>query len=218
MRSLSAVANQPLGRRSLARLVFALDERLRHRNGVFDYVPHPDCVFRAKIDAVAEPISLPDGVRLRPGDRIIELHMRNEHFPRMDARGPTIGWALRITKLMDRSFRELAEFLDERPEFDDIAGVRAVMLRSAGQIEQFERVMARFGFSPGPNPPPRGLRSRARNLGEKIFTLMLILAGNPKAACPDVLWHRGVSAFLSRQALEERYRERLAGATSGRRL
>jgi len=212
------VANQPPGRRSIARLVFALDERLRHRNGVFDYVPHPDCLFRAKVGAVAEAVSLPDGVRLRPGDRIIELHMRNEHFPQMDARGPTIGWALRIAKLLDRSFRELAEFLDERPEFDDIAGVRAVMLRGDGQIEQFERVMARFGFSPGPNPPPRGIKARARNLGEKIFTLLLILAGNPQAARPDILWRRGVSAFLSRRALEERYRGRLAEATSGSRL
>ena len=211
------VANQPLGRRSLARLVFALDERLRHRNGVFDYVLHSDCMFRVKIDAVDEAMSLPDGVRLWPGDRIIELHFRSEHFPQMDARGATIAWGRRAAKLVDRSFRELADFLDERPEFDDIAGVRAVMLRGGGQIEQFERIMARFGFSPAPNRSPRGLK-RAKGFGDKILVLLLTLAGNPRAARLNVLWQRGVSGFLSRRALEERYRRRPAQVSSGSRL
>lgn len=202
------LADRPWGWRPLARLVFAIDERLRLQNGVFDYVRHSDCIFRAKIDAVTEAICLPDGVGLRPGDRILELHFRNEHFPKMDAKGATIGWAIRTTKLLDLSLRELAEFLDRRPEFDDIAVVRAIMpVRGASQAGQFERIAVRLGFNLAPTPPPQGLE-RLRNLGQNAFALLLVLAGNPNAARPGILWRRGVSAFLSRQAMNQRYLER----------
>lgn len=203
------LARKPLDQRSFARLVFALDERLRRRYGVFDYVRHADCIFRVRIDAVNEAMSLPDGVWLHPGDRIIELHFRNEHLPKMNEKGATIGWAIRAAKLFDISLRELALFLGGHDEFDDIAGVRAIMLlRGAKQIEQFERIVTRVGFQLAPNPARRGLKQWARGLGENVFTFFLVLAANPRAARAGVLWGRWASAFLSRQALEARYRER----------
>ncbi len=201
-------AETQFGQRSLARVVFALDERLRRRNAVFDYAERPDCMFRAKIDRVARGISLANGVRLRPGDRIVDLHFRNEFFPRMDRSGATIGWALKTAKVMDLSFRELFEFLDGRAEFDDIAAVRAVMpLRSLGQVDQFEHIAARFGFELVPDMEPRGPGAWMQRLGQNAIGLLLVFAGNPRAARLDILWRRGATAFLSRHALDERYRK-----------
>jgi hypothetical protein len=212
------LAKKPLDQGSLARVVFALDERLRRRYGVFDYVPHADCIFRAKVDVVTEPIALPDGAGLSPGDRIIELHFRNEYFPRMDEKGATMGWAIRATKLLDVSFRELAAFLANCSEFDNIAAVRAVMpLRGMDQIGQFERIATRFGFTLAPDPPPRGF-DRVRVLGQNALALLLVLAGNPRAASGDILWRRGVSAFLSRRALDARYRGHPIQVPSGNNL
>jgi hypothetical protein len=207
-----------LDQRSFARLVFALDERLRRRYGVFDYVRHTDCIFRVRVDIVTEPIVLPDGVDLSPGDRIIELHFRNEYFPRMDGKGATMGWAIRATKLLDVSFRELAAFLGGRAEFDNVAAVRATIpLRGVDQLGQFERIATRFGFTLAPDPPPQGL-DRVRQLGQNTLALLLVLAGNPQAARADILWRRGVSAFLSRRALDARYREDPVQMASGNRL
>lgn len=202
------VAEARFGQRSVARVVFALDGGLRRWNAVFDYAERPDCIFRAKIDRVAREISLANGVRLRPGDRIVDLHFRNEHFPRMDRSGATIEWARRTAKLMDLSFRQLFEFLDARAEFDDIVAVRAVMpLRSLGHVGRFEHLAARFGFELVPDMEPRGPTAWMRRLGQNAIGLLLVFAGNPRAARLDILWRRGATAFLSRPALNERYRE-----------
>ena len=129
-----------------------------------------------------------------------------------------MGWAIRATKLLDVSFRELAAFLDGHAEFDNIAAVRAIMpLRGMDQIGQFERIATRFGFTLAPNPPPRGF-DRVRALGQNMLALLLVFAGNPRAASADILWRRGVSAFLSRQALDARYRGDPFQVSSGNNL
>jgi hypothetical protein len=202
------LAEAPVGQRSLGRLVFALDERLRRRRAVFDYTRRSDCIFRAKVDKVAREVSLGNGVRLHPGDRIVELHFRNEHFPRMDRSGATIGWALRTAKLMDISFCELFEFLEARAEFDDIAAVRAVMpVRNPAQADRFEHIAARFGFELVRDLEPRGPRAWIQRFGQNTLGLLLVLAGNPRAVRLDILWRHGATAFLSRPALEKRYRK-----------
>jgi hypothetical protein len=201
------LAQAPFGQRLIARFVFALDARLRRRNAVFDYTYHSDCIFRAKVDKVTREVSLGNGVRLRPGDRIVELHFRNEHFPRMDRSGATIGWALRTAKLMDISFRELFEFLEAHAEFDDIAAVRAVMpVRTPAQAARFEHIAARFGFELVPDQEPRSPQAWIQRFGQNTLGLLLVVAGNPRAVRLDILWRRGATAFLSRHTLEQRYR------------
>jgi hypothetical protein len=203
----------------MARLVFAVDERLRRRNAVFDYSDHPDCMFRVKIAALTGDVRLADGVWLRRGYRIIELHFRNEHFPRMDRHGATIEWASRAKRRIDFSLRELCVFLNDRAEFDDIAGVRATMpVRGLAQLGEFERIAARFGFELARNPSPCGFGGRMLCLGQNALGLLLALASNPKAARFDILWRGAATAFLSRRALNQRYLDRRLNQPSGRKL
>ena len=104
--------------RSFARVVFAFDSRLRRRNGVFDYIDSPDCILRVKLERAGRRIVLPDGVRLDPADRIIELHFRNEYFPPMGVEGATVAWALRAARLMDLSLKELCEYVRSRSDLE----------------------------------------------------------------------------------------------------
>ncbi len=199
--------------RSFARVVFAFDSRLRRRNGVFDYIDSPDCILRVRLERAGRRIILPDGIRLDPADRIIELHFRNEYFPPMDANGATVAWARRVARLMDLSLKELYKYLQGRSDLNDVAGIRAVMLlRSSDQAVQFERIASRFGF--GPVPEPDTLARRLRRVGQNVVGLLLVLASNPRAARLDFLLRSGAPFFTSRRRLEERYRERVEPPSS----
>ena len=199
--------------RSFARVVFAFDSRLRRRNGVFDYIDSPDCILRLKLERAGRMIVLPDGVRLDPNARIIELHYRNEYFPSMGAGGPTVGWARRVMRLMDQSLRELCEYLRGRPELDDVSAIRAVtLMRSSAQAAQFEWLANHFGFEPV--PLPNTLWDRLRGIGQNVVGLLLILASNPRGAHLDFLLSRRAPIFVSRRRLEDRYRERARSQSS----
>jgi hypothetical protein len=199
--------------RSFARVVFAFDSRLRRRNGVFDYIDSRDCILRMELARAGRRIDLPDGVRLEPADRIIELHYRNEYFPSMGAEGATVAWAGRVMRLMDLSLKELCEYLQSRTDLDDVAAIRAVtLLRSLDQAAQFGRLASRFGFEPVPELD--SLRRRLSRAGQNVVSLLLILASNPRAAHLDLLLCRGTPFFISRRRLEERYRERSGRSSS----
>jgi YkoP domain len=201
--------------RSFARVVFAFDSRLRQRYGVFDYIDSPNCILRMKLERVGRRVVLPDGVLLEAADRIIELHYRNEYFPCMGAQGPTVGWARRVMRLMDLSLKELCEYLQSRPELNDVSAIRAVtLMRSSNQAAQFEWLARHFGFEPVPQSD--AYRGRLNGVGQKVVGLLLILASNPRAAHLDLLLSRGAPFFISRRRLEERYREQSSSPFSGR--
>lgn len=87
--------------RSFTRAVFALDSRLRVRNGVFDFCDSPECILRAKIDRAGRRIVLADGLRLDSDDPIVELHYRTENLPSFDANGATVAWARQVCERME---------------------------------------------------------------------------------------------------------------------
>jgi hypothetical protein len=193
-----------LRQRSFGRLVFALDEQLRRRNGVFDYVDQPDCILRLKIDLMQREIVLSDGVRLCSGDRVIELHFRSETFPAMTQEGATIAWAREAAKRMELSLLELYNYLVSRSELADVEAVRAVMpVRGEGQRRQIERIASRFGFEFIPETDPQPMR---RRLGQNAVGLLLVLASNPRAASIGVLRRCGAPLYISRRKLADRYR------------
>jgi hypothetical protein len=195
-----------LGPYSLGRLVFALDERLRRRLSVFDYVDHHDCILRIRIGAAHEEVVLGDGLRVRPGDRWVDLHLWNEHMPDMGDKGPSVGWARRTAKLLDFSLRELSQYLAARPHLDDIAVIRAVMPLRGEQSRHVQFIASKFGFESIDEATPRSLGARLHCAGENALGLLLTLASNPAAAHLDILMRGRAPLFLSRQTLDRRYR------------
>jgi hypothetical protein len=208
-----AVTLETSVQRSFARVVFAFDSQLRRRNGVFDYIDSRDCILRMNLSRAGRRIVLPDGIHLEPADRIIELHYRNEYFPPMDAEGATVGWARRVTRLMDRSLKELYEYLQSRRDLDDVTAIRAMtLMRNNDQAAKFAWLASRFGFEPVPEPDT--VWRRLRGLGRNVVGLLLIMASNPKAAHLDFLLCHEAPIFISRRGLEDRYRERVAKPSS----
>ncbi|HKN31064.1 MAG TPA: hypothetical protein VJY34_25605 [Roseiarcus sp.] len=170
-----------------------------------------------KLAHAGRRIVLPDGVRLEPADRIIELHYRSEYFPSMRAEGATVAWARRVMRLMDLSLKELYEYLQSRRDLDDVSAIRAMtLMRNRDQAAKFAWLASRFGFEPVPEPD--NLWRRLRGVGRNVVGLLLIMASNPKAAHLDFLLCHEAPIFISRRRLEERYRERAADPSSDRPL
>ncbi len=65
----------------LERAVFSLDRVLRWRLGIYEYSASRHCMFRINRARAEQSWRLPDGTTIRAGDRILELHLWNEHIP-----------------------------------------------------------------------------------------------------------------------------------------
>lgn len=190
----------------LAALLAVLDRRLRLRYGVREYTRSADCVFRMHVGASTAHVLLPDGTCVRAGDRVIILHLWNEQVPAFPRQGPTLGWALRITRLLDVSLRELAAYLATRTDLDDVAALYAeVSSGSPEESAQIARIMGRYGFERAALQRPRSVSERLHRLGENILIAMMVLVHNPAALRAGSLWRDRTPLVLSRRVLQRRY-------------
>jgi hypothetical protein len=190
----------------LETMLAALDDCLRLRHGVIEYTNSPECLFRIQLAASAARYVLADGTCVRPGDRIANLHVWNEQFPCFAARGPTLAWAHRVNHAFEVSLRELARFLDDRPELHDVCAICANMtFEPAERSAQLVRFVGRFGFERITAASPRSVRQQIHWLGENILISMRVLARNAAALRPDTLRRDRILVFLSRRELRRRY-------------
>ena len=199
-----ATSNAPVG--WLQSAVFALDRRIRHHLGVYEYTFHPQCLFRLQLVHVGDPLLLADGTTVAPGSRVLALHLWNERMPVMGPLGPTLAWARKCDRAIHASLRELARYLAAQPSLRDIAAVCGDMpVTGAAQAKQLARIMARYGFEAAVGTADR--RSAIHRFGDAVLVLMLVLATNPCVARSAVLRCCNIRLFLSRAALERRYTE-----------
>ena len=197
------------GRQGFASVILGFDAWLRRRNGVYEYSAHPHCAFRMQVVRVEREVFLTDGTHLRPGDRVIDLHVWNEQFPCFPVRGATLSWARRIDRHVDISLRELARYLAASSNLADIRAIRAdTRLAGSGNTAQLLRICRRYGLERGPDFGPPSVIEWCRRLGENIFIALLILAHNAAAFRAKDVWRDRVQMFLSRSDLERR----IAGA------
>jgi hypothetical protein len=183
--------------------VFGLDRWLRRRQGVYEYSTSALCLFRLNRGEAEQALTLTDGIRVGPGDPILNLHLWNEHMPPMPPEGPTVGWARQTHRAVDASLRELARWLARQADHADIAALQADMrLGTVAQSQQLVRIAGRYGFESAVFPTESG---SLRQFGENILIYLLVLAANPVAIRTDVLWRDHALVYLSRAALERRY-------------
>ncbi len=189
--------------------VEALDGFLRRRQGVIEYSGSRDCIFRLQVIRNDDYFFLSDGTWLRAGDRMIDLHLWNEHVPQMPDGRPTLAFARRIDRCIDVSLAELSRYLSQRPDLDDITAIRGNMsLGAKARGDQIARIAARFGFERVPPSGPLTLGERLHRFGENILISMLVMAHNSSALRLDTLWRDRTLTYLSRAVLTERYAPR----------
>jgi hypothetical protein len=184
----------------------ALDDRLRARNGVIEYSRSPDCLFRIGLIASSDDIVLADGTHVHAGDRLIDLHVWNEHVPPFPRHGPNLGWALRVSRALDGSLRELHRYIESHAEVRDVVALRANMtFRGSARSAPLGHLAARYGFEPVAAPPSRSPWRRLHRFGENILISLVVLARNAAALHADTLWRDRTMVLLTRQALQRRY-------------
>ncbi len=190
--------------RWFAKAVFGFDERFRRWHQVFEYSDHPDCIFRMRIVCSDHAVVFRDRTVIRPGERIIELHLWNEQVPAFPTEGASIAWARRMSRALGLSLCELTSYLGRRPDLADINAIRAdLIFGTAKQDAQLARVAGRFGFEIFNNLPLRQpALSRAKRLGENILISLFVLARNPRALRADTLFRSRTEAFLTRGRLD----------------
>ncbi len=198
----------------LAELLFALDARLRRRQAVFEYSRDPRCVFRLDIGRSPRALTLRDGTRVHPGQRIARLHFWNEQVPPLPASGATIAWARRMQQAIAISLAELARFLASRSDLRDIAAVCGdVPSGTRAQSQQLARIMARYGFETVAEPESLPIAEHVHRFGENILISLIVFTSNAAALRGDTLERVRVPIYLSRHVLEEKF-----GAVGEQRL
>jgi hypothetical protein len=166
--------------------MLALDRRLRDRNAVIEYTSDPSCILRIRIGRLDRHVSFEDGTLGHVGDRMIDLHLWNEHIPLISGYGASVGWARRWQHCMDISFRELVHFLICRPDLNDIAVLRAVNAFGAGERSAGNMLlMQRYGFEVVAETTPATLVDKGRRLAESVLITLMVLAHNPAALRSD---------------------------------
>lgn len=206
----------PYSHPRLAEALFTLDARLRRRHAVFEYTSDPSCIFRVDIGRSSRLLLLNDGTRLRRGERIARLHFWNEHIPPVPENGPTIAWARQMQQAIATSLRELAQFLQSRPDLDDVAIIRGdVPSGTRAQTEQLARIMARYGFEAIAEPENLPISEQVHRLGENILVSLIVFAQNARTLRLDTLQRVRLPIFLSRRALEKKFGGASESATAG---
>jgi hypothetical protein len=194
------------GRPLLRPLMLAIDRRLRDRDAVVEYSSNPRCILRIGIGRLDQAVSLDDGTTGRVGDRMIHLHLWNEHIPLIPRQGASVSWARQWQHCMDLSFRELVCFLIHRPDLSDISVLRTINAFGAGERSAGNMLlMQRYGFERGVDTKPAGVAARGRRLAENVFITLMVMAHNPAALRSDTLFRDRTLLFMSRRVLEGRY-------------
>jgi hypothetical protein len=165
---------------------------------------------------VAGPVLVGDGTRLEPGERLLDLHLWNEQIPVLPPQGASLTWARHMYQCVDASLRGLTDYLESEPELDDIRAICGNMsFGTSDQTSQVRRLSARFGFEEVPDPRQWTLLGRLHLFGENILITLLVLACNAGAVRRDSLLRARTRVFLSRTALEQRYRPLLPPRPAG---
>lgn len=192
--------------RLLAHPVLRLDDRLRRRNGVYEYSNDLKCMFRMQLDVAWQNVTFSDGSVIRKGDKVVNIHLWNEHVPEIPPEGPTFAWARRLGSSFEFSLRQLAAFIARHPELADVAAIRAYAAVATSKREvQLLRLMGHFGFETVAGNRQLSWAGRLREYGENLLGLMLVLAVNPVVARVSILWRVRSQVLLPRKTFDQRY-------------
>jgi hypothetical protein len=190
-----------------------LDRWLQHYLGVHEYTTDPRCLFRIQRANARVNLALSDGTRIRAGEPILNLHFWNEHVPPMGDQGATVAWARQVSRAIAVSLKGLTEHLSARPDLGDIVALRADMrFGTVERSEQLARISARYGFATALSGEGAG-SGRLHDVGERALISLLVLATNPASLRFNTFRRDHKVVYLSRAALERRYR--LGGGASG---
>lgn len=154
-----------------------LDRILRRRMGIFEFSSRPDCLLRVAVSRAKASATLPNGLRVRRGTPIFDLHLWNEHIATFLSTGSPLGRAKRLLLSMPRSFELLAAYVAAHPEISAPV-IHARMIMPVGnRLSRLEAVASAYGFTVT-DAPAHGL-GRLHDYFEDYLVDALVWAFNP---------------------------------------
>jgi len=198
-----AAARTGVRDRLWALLMRAADVVLRRWYGVREFTDDPSCLLRLALAPAPHAATLSDGTRIEAGEIVGVLHIWNEQVPRFRLDGPDLRWAIDVRRRLRRSFRALAEHLEQDPAWREVRGIHAcVVFGSRRRREQIRRAAEHFGFELiDDGASAKGLHE----LGEDFLIWALTRAFNPGALRRSPFWRDRTELWISRDKLLSRY-------------
>lgn len=199
------------------RLIRRLDAWLRRRQGFVEFSANPACILRVVVGVADCEMRLADGVVVRPGDTILDLHFWNERMPQTSD-CPGLGWGGRFGRQLLRSFGDLAVALETDPRLKDAVAVRG-RLAFAGERnrDEMRRFGNWFGLETAEEARRLSLLNRLHDAAEDVWLLALAWTFNPGSLHARSVVRRRDDLWVSKQGLVARYsapkseRKRAAG-------
>lgn len=163
----------------VGRLIMRMDVSMRRERGVVEFAGASGTILRVAVIPSDVDARLPSGLVIEKGDPVIELHFANERLPQAD-HGTGIGWGSKFRRMLETSFRELANGVQVDPR---LQGAKAVLARLAFSGERnrgdTRRFGERFGFESMPVPTPVPLARQIHDFGEDLWLVGLTWVFNP---------------------------------------
>jgi YkoP domain len=156
-------------------LIRHFDRFLRRTLRVFEFCDDPECLWRVRVTRVAHPLYLPDG-QVPSGATVVELHLWNEHVPRLPPAGPDLGWAVQSQRRLVASLRTLARQMRRDPRLADVKAVCGItVLFFPGEGSGGEKLFKHLGFTLYPCHNPLG---RFGEFFENLYTWCIMWTFN----------------------------------------
>jgi len=184
--------------------VCGLDVLLRRAYHVREFTQDESCILRIALGRSTREITLSDGTRIERGEVVEELHLWNEHLPRMDEEGPSLEWATKAYRLWGASLKKLVAYLEDEPQFANVRAFRGETAFLRDDLEE-SGLLERLGFDVLRMDRGDKLR-RFEEFWENLYTWWLIWTFNPGSLRrKDFFRLERAQLWISRQALLERY-------------
>ena len=192
----------------LGAIIERIDTHLRARGDVYEYSVSPQCIFRIQIVDSREAVDLSDATRVRPGDRLINLHLWNEQLPIVPKDGATLAWGRQMSRAVEVSLRELALYLRAHQDMNSVVALRAnLSFGSAERSGQITGIAGRYGFEATARAEQLTIAERLHCFGENVLISLMVLARNTAAFRPESLRRNRTLVYMSRRKLESRFHD-----------
>lgn len=208
-----AVAGSFRVRRDLLTTLLRICDRILRRYMRIEPFCGDQCVLRLAPAIACHDVEISDGTVVRAGDAVSELHLWNEHLPRMPLRGPTIAWAIAMRRSVRRSLPQLAAHVEADPRFAQIqAFVGDITFAGCRRGAKLNRVARQYGFDLIQRHDDE--TPYLRDFVDGLFVCALTRAFNPAGLRHLRLTRRRYELWISKRTLIGRHLRPPAAAAS----
>ena len=185
-----------------------IDALLRRRLGILEFTEDPECLIRISLARAQRLVVLPSGDVIRPGERVLQIHLWNEHVAIIPQTASTTAWGNLFKRRMRQSLADLSRHIEQEPDYRDIAAITAspTFPDRLGPLT-LTRVCEYFGWEIVASDRRMPFHSLHAWL-DSLLVRGLIWAFNPAALRGRGASYSRIEVWMSRSRLLERYRVR----------